>query len=230
MAGHWLFPPSSFFPFTGEGSSLALVILSRSFFLSFSFYSLPPPPSLSLSLSRRDSPVFHINTQIPWHRPGSTRVYTETTAAFHDTRPLPPPPSLIPSSLHLLRLSFSLLRPPYSSVSPPMMPRETGRGPSSGLFTSRGVHPLPLFYLFLHSFLLVSHTPSIGRATSISLSIELSRPSCTAPPDAFVDRLSLFYSSSHYIKAPSLFSLVILPCLYFLFVRCFASTSFNILL
>lgn len=83
LAGHWLLPPSSFFPFTGEGLSL-----SRSFslFLSLSFSFL----SLSF-FHRRSSPVFHINTQIPWHRPGPARVYTGTTAAFHDTRPLFPP-------------------------------------------------------------------------------------------------------------------------------------------
>lgn len=109
LAGHWLFPPSSSFPFTGEDSSLALRALSL-----FSF-------SLSLS-RRRGSPVFHINTQIPWHRLGPARVYTGTTAAFHDTRPLSPPPSL-----HLrLSAASPSFRPPYPPVSPPTLPHAAG--------------------------------------------------------------------------------------------------------
>lgn len=75
------------------------------------------------SLSRlRGSPVFHINTQIPWHRLGPARVYTGTTAAFHDTRPLSPPP---PLHLRLSAASPSF-RPPYPPVSPPTLPRAAG--------------------------------------------------------------------------------------------------------
>lgn len=116
LAGHWLFPPSSSFPFTGEGPSLALCVLSLS-------VSLPLPPFFFLSLSRRrGSPVFHINTQIPWYRLGPARVYTGTTAAFHDTRPLSPP-----SSLHLcLSAASPSFRPPYPPVSPPTLPRAAG--------------------------------------------------------------------------------------------------------
>lgn len=107
LAGHWLFPLSSSFLFTGEDFSLSLCV--SLFFL--------------LSLSRlRGSPVFHINTQIPWHRLGPARVYTGTTAAFHDTRPLSPPP---PLHLRLSAASPSF-RPPYPPVSPPTLPRAAG--------------------------------------------------------------------------------------------------------
>lgn len=78
------------------------------------------------------------------------------------------------------------------------MPREAGRGPSSGLFTSRP-SPFPP----ARRFLLVFHAPSIGRQFSISLSIEPSRPSCAAPSDSFVDHPSLFYSSAR-TKGPFL--------------------------
>lgn len=66
--------------------------------------------------------MFHINTQIPWHRLGPARVYTGTTAAFHDTRPLSPPP---PLHLRLSAASPSF-RPPYPPVSPPTLPRAAG--------------------------------------------------------------------------------------------------------
>lgn len=115
LAGHWLFPLSSSFLFTGEDFSLALLALFLSLSVSLFFFLL--------SLSRlRGSPVFHINTQIPWHRLGPARVYTGTTAAFHDTRPLSPPP---PLHLRLSAASPSF-RPPYPPVSPPTLPRAAG--------------------------------------------------------------------------------------------------------
>lgn len=58
LAGHWLFPPSSFFPFTGEGPSLApLASFLLSFSLLFRPFSFPSRSllfSVSLSLSLVD--------------------------------------------------------------------------------------------------------------------------------------------------------------------------------
>lgn len=182
LAGHWLFPPSSSFPFTGEGPSLALCVLS----LSVSF---PLPPFFFLSLSRRrGSPVFHINTQIPWYRLGPARVYTGTTAAFHDTRPLSPP-----SSLHLcLSAASPSFRPPYPPVSPPTLPRAAGEAhlrdslplvalerPPRLALSPRVASPVP------HAF---DRTGNLRFPFHRALS---SRPSYTAPPDAFADRLYL---------------------------------------
>lgn len=169
----------------GEGPSLALCVLSLS-------VSLPLPPFFFLSLSRRrGSPVFHINTQIPWYRLGPARVYTGTTAAFHDTRPLSPP-----SSLHLC-LSASLPRL-LRFVHPTLLYHHRhyrarrvrpifgtlylswpSKGPRLALSPRRVASPVP------HAF---DRTGNLRFPFHRALS---SRPSYTAPPDAFADRLYL---------------------------------------
>lgn len=143
--------------------------------------------------------MFHINTQIPWHRLGPARVYTGTTAAFHDTRPLSPPPPL-----HL-RLSF------VSSTLPSCITTDTtargGRGPSSGLFTSRG--PQKAHSALSPRTVPLSHTPSIGRATSVSLSIGLSHLALRARRHRMLSRIARSFLTR--VSAKGLLFLV-LPC------------------
>lgn len=122
--------------------------------------------------------MFHINTQIPWHRLGPARVYTGTTAAFHDTRPLSPPAFSAPPRLlrfvhptllyHHRHYRTRRARPIFGTLylsRPSKGPLRLVPHPCPTLLRSGGQPPFPF--------------------PSGSLS---SRPSYTAPPDAFADR------------------------------------------
>lgn len=184
LAGHWLFPPSSSFPFTGEGFSLSHSALSLSPLLP----SPSPSPSFFLSVSLTSTgfsgvPHKYTNTLgIGWDR----RAYIPGSRP-HSTTPAPFLPRLLCTSASLPRL--------LRFVHPTLLYhhrhyRARRARPIFGtLYLSRPskgpLHPLSL------RTVLLSHAPSIGRATSVSLSIGLSlssRPSYTAPPDAFADR------------------------------------------
>lgn len=144
--------------------------------------------------------MFHINTQIPWHRLGPARVYTGTTAAFHDTRPLSPPP---PLHLRLSAASPSF-RPPYPPVSPPTLPRAAGEAHlRDSLPLAALKRPTP------PSRPAPSHTPSIGRATSVSLSIGLSHLALRARRHRMLSQIARSFLT--WVSAKGLLFLV-LPC------------------
>lgn len=157
--------------FHGIKTPLSLSLLSHLLLPLLVLLLLLLLPFFCLS-HRRGSPVFHINTQIPWRRPRDrARVYTGTTAAFHDTRPPPPP-----FSRRFLCTFVSLPHLPLRSSTLPSCiitdttARAAGKAPIFGDSLPLAVFERPP--AGLSRTIPLSHLLSIGRATSVSLSIE----------------------------------------------------------
>jgi hypothetical protein len=137
--------------------------------------------------------VFHINTQIPWHRPETgARIYRD-----HGRIPRHPPPfsrrllctsASPPRLLRSSTLSTLLYHHRHYRARANARAQRRARLPSSGTLPLAGferppARPLPHYPPVLRAF---------DRAGNLRFPFHRGpRPSCTAPPDAFVDRPSL---------------------------------------